>query len=111
MKNRLLVISVTLMLAATLCAGANPRHATNSPSQAAMSEDSAPLTTCGSGDVCVGSNQGFVPGDGGPQPVCAPGKNCNNDQFQLRAGDGGPQPVCAPGKNCNNDQLKLQMFL
>src|SRR5271157_1235809 len=100
MKNLLLAILVTLMLAGALCAGINPVLATNAETVLA-GEGSSPAPLCGLGDLRGTSQFGLAPGDGSPMPVCDPGKNCNNDQFQLRAGGGPPMPVCQLRKSCH----------
>jgi hypothetical protein len=107
-KNLLLTLVITLMLAGSLCAGTVPIAAVNATQAVFMDINSFLLPLCAPGDLCDNNRFALAPGDGAPMPVCQPGKNCNNDQLQLRAGDGAPMPVCQPGKNCNNDQLQLR---
>ena len=111
MKNLLLAILVSIMLAGTLCAGTSLAPSANSAQTVFIGESYTLVKLCGLGDVCGGTLSDFSPGDGSPMPVCQPGKGCNNDQFQLRAGDGSPMPVCQPGKGCNNDQLAVTIVL
>ena len=111
MKNTLLTIVITLMMAGSLCAVTDPILAANAAPGAFIDESSFLPQFCSTGNLGDTNQFALLLGDRSVTPVCAVGKNSNNDQLQLRAGDGSPMPVCQPGRNCNNDQVAVTIVL